>query len=166
MNVQVHSSTGSCPYKLVFSQRPRAVLFPRGFTGCGLEEDLVKDGVAVSDTSGLKCAASDSFVSSLTQAPLLGSVQPLSQYLYFITMMAQLQRWDPCVLEELVVYISSLHIYTYATCPAELSCSPFVYRRTRAPPSSDVSAPVNLCSPSPILINRYMYNIYCICIHV
>ena len=98
MNVQVYSSTGSCPYKLVFSQRPRAVLFPRGFTGCVLEEDLVKDGVAVSDTSGLKCAASDSFVSSLTQAPLLGSVQPLSQYLYFITMMVQLQKWDPTAL--------------------------------------------------------------------
>ena len=28
MNTQVHSSTGSHPYELLFGQKPRAVLFP------------------------------------------------------------------------------------------------------------------------------------------
>ena len=49
MNIEVHESTGSCLYELVFEQKPRAVLFPSGKNSSAplLEEDLEKDGIRI-----------------------------------------------------------------------------------------------------------------------
>lgn len=46
MNTQVHETTGTSPYELVFGQKPRSVLFPASTTtGVVLEEDLTDDGL-------------------------------------------------------------------------------------------------------------------------
>ena len=43
MNTQVQDTTGSCPYKLVFGQKPRSVLFlSDGVKRSILEEDRIK----------------------------------------------------------------------------------------------------------------------------
>ena len=50
MNIQVHTSTGSSPYELVFGQKPHSVLFPSENTkGLLLEEHLTVDGITVED---------------------------------------------------------------------------------------------------------------------
>ena len=46
MNTQVHETTGTSPYELVFGQKPRSVVFPTSAaTGVIFEEDLTDDGV-------------------------------------------------------------------------------------------------------------------------
>ena len=46
MNVQVHETTGTSPYELVFGQKPREVLFPSSKCYKPLfEEDLEDDGI-------------------------------------------------------------------------------------------------------------------------
>ena len=46
MNTQVHETTGTSPYELVFGQKPRSVLFPTSTAvGVILEEDLMDDGL-------------------------------------------------------------------------------------------------------------------------
>lgn len=50
MNTQVHETTGSSPYELVFGQKPRAILFPlQGKVSVVMEEDLESDGVKIDD---------------------------------------------------------------------------------------------------------------------
>ena len=57
MNIQVHSSTGSSPYELVFGQKPRAVLFPNNSDDVDVvfEEDLERDGVVIDDDNDVTC---------------------------------------------------------------------------------------------------------------
>ena len=49
MNIQVHETTGTSPYELVFGQKPRSVVFPSGKKGIIFEEDLENDGVIFDD---------------------------------------------------------------------------------------------------------------------
>ena len=49
MNTQVHETTGSTPYELVFGQKPREVVFlPGKSSGVIMEEDLEADGFILS----------------------------------------------------------------------------------------------------------------------